>query len=343
MARMTLVLDPLDPCRVGDLATRDGVADVEGVDDLVATVDTRAATTSRSRAKRAAVIRCRSPTSSSARTSTTVEPAEALIVDADVDLHRARRHRPPAPGVGARLLGQPLLERQGPPQDGLELIGHELEVGPAAPGGLDHERLHGEAVLAGDVGGADVEAPQREHAGDRREQSGTVARHHGHVGRVGGDDGATEALDLAHEAAVAVGDQPAWPRRTSPPERCVVTLCTRSATSPAFHWPHAAGPVARLSASVRAARSSSWARSLHRGGHRLHRGGVVEVAAGGDFGEQQVVADQSRQDRHVLGREAHATGHGIDHDLMPASVWSPGKPLPMSCSSGADEQQVGAV
>ena len=104
-----------------------------------------------------------------------------------------RGHRPAALGVGADLLGQPLLERERPPQDRLELVGHELEVRPAAPRGLDDERLDGKAAFAGDVGGANVETAQGEHPGDRGQEPGPVARHHRDIRWLGGHDRPTEA------------------------------------------------------------------------------------------------------------------------------------------------------
>ena len=59
---------------------------------------------------------------------------------------------------------------------------------------------------------------------------------------------------------------------------------TRSATSPAFHGPHADGPVARLSASTMRGQQLERAPVTDLVGHPLGGGRVVEVPSGGGVG-----------------------------------------------------------
>ena len=60
-------------------------------------------------------------------------------------------------------------------------------------------------------------------------------------------------------------------------------------------------------------------------GHRLDGGGVVEVAAGGDVGQQQVVAHHRLTSTSTsAGGEPHAGADGARRSSMPTSVWSPG-------------------
>ena len=70
---------------------------------------------------------------------------------------------------------------------------------------------------------------------------------------------------------------------------------TRSATSPAFHAPQADGPVALLSASVKAAsrcRVSAVADGLRHAGDGLR---IVEVASGRGVGQQEMLAHEVDQ------------------------------------------------
>ena len=90
----------------------------------------------------------------------------------------------------------------------------------------------------------------------------------------------------------------------SPASRRLVRS-TRSATSPAFHEPQADGPVARLSASTRAASRSRVDRLPTSAGHPLGGGRVVEVPPGGRVGQQQVKPDHGDQRVHVVGGQAH--------------------------------------
>ena len=99
---------------------------------------------------------------------------------------------------------------------------------------------------------------------------------------------------------------------------------TSECTSSAFHDPHAAGPVARESASVRAASSSSVPIEPTALATVGDRGVVVEVTPGGDVGQEQVVADEVDEHLDVVRRETHARPATVRMSSMPTSVWSPG-------------------
>ena len=117
-----------------DLPPVDGVPDVEGVDDLVA----EGGDPGRHDVEVEGEERGGDPVQ---------QPDGVLGLDLD---HRRRRRggvvdgdpvstgrgddRPPAVGVGAGLLGQPLLERERAPQDGLELVGHAAPSRATGPG-----------------------------------------------------------------------------------------------------------------------------------------------------------------------------------------------------------------
>ena len=114
---------------------------------------------------------------------------------------------------------------------------------------------------------------------------------------------------------------------------------TRSATSPAFHAPQAEGPVARLSASVRA--PSRWRVDAVAGGpgHAGDGGRVIEVAAGGGVGQQEVVAHEVDEHVDVVGREAHPGGNALD-DLHADLGVVAGEALADVVEQRADEQEV---
>ncbi len=83
-------------------------------------------------------------------------------------------------------------------------------------------------------------------------------------------------------------------------------------------------------------------RVLHGGGHLLDGGGVVEVAPGGDVGQEQVVAHHRLQHRHVGGVEPEPRsdrGQQVDaHVGVVARV-----ALADVVQQGADHEQVGPV
>ena len=93
---------------------------------------------------------------------------------------------------------------------------------------------------------------------------------------------------------------------------------------------------------MRAASSSQHRAVAERGGHRLDRGRVVEVAAGGHVGQQQVVAAQ-RDEHGGVGRvEPHARadpGQQLDADLGVVA----GAALADVVEQGAEHEQVGPV
>jgi hypothetical protein len=68
--------------------------------------------------------------------------------------------------------------------------------------------------------------------------------------------------------------------------------------------------------------------------------GVGEVAPRGDVGQQQVVLDEGDEHVDVLGRQP-SRGASSATTAMPVTVWSPGRPLPMSCSSAPSSSRSG--
>ena len=115
----------------------------------------------------------------------------------------------------------------------------------------------------------------------------------------------------------------------SPASRRLVRS-TSSATSPAFHEPQADGPVARLSASTRAASRSSVERSPTSLATRSAVAGSSRSRRVARVGQEQVEPDHGDQGVHVLGREVPSGCRSRATTVMPTSVWSPGNPLPMS-------------
>ena len=124
------------------------------------------------------------------------------------------------------------------------------------------------------------------------------------------------------------------------------TRSTSSETRPAFHGLHAAGPVAWLSATVRKCRSSSSRRSPTWSATDVDRGRVVEVAAGGDVGQQEVVAHHGHEQGDVAGREAHPRRDLLDDHLAGDGVVvapDADEALADVVQQRADEEQVGPV
>jgi hypothetical protein len=76
--------------------------------------------------------------------------------------------------------------------------------------------------------------------------------------------------------------------------------------------------------------------------HGVDRRRIVEVPPGGQFGEQQVVADEADEDVDVVGAESETTAH--DPDELDSDVGVvPGEALPDVVEERADEEQVGAA
>ena len=87
--------------------------------------------------------------------------------------------------------------------------------------------------------------------------------------------------------------------------------------------------------------SSSSSRAADVGGDMLHGHRVVEVAPGRHHGQQQVMADGGRRSSPRPRRSARPGGRTSRATTSPETLWSPGQPLPMSCSSAGEQQQVG--
>ena len=103
---------------------------------------------------------------------------------------------------------------------------------------------------------------------------------------------------------------------------------------------HAVGPVASESASVSACEEIERLLGADRVDHRVDGGGIAEVAPGGEAREEQVPAHEVDEHRHVGRIEAHAGRHR-SASTTPLSVWSPGPPLPRSCSSAPTSRRSG--
>ena len=97
--------------------------------------------------------------------------------------------------------------------------------------------------------------------------------------------------------------------------------------------PHGSAPRSRSSTSVVPSTSAT----------AVDRRGVVEVAPGRGLDQQQVVAHEQRDRRDVLRRRARAGSRPSSASGTPASLWSPGAPLPMSCSSAATSSRSGRL
>ena len=99
--------------------------------------------------------------------------------------------------------------------------------------------------------------------------------------------------------------------------------------------------MARASASVRACSRSRVLRGADGGRHRRDRRRVVEVAAGRRVRQQQVVADERRPGSRCRAASNPRRGARSATTATPASVWSPGQPLPMSCSRAPTSSRSG--
>ena len=76
-------------------------------------------------------------------------------------------------------------------------------------------------------------------------------------------------------------------------------------------------------------------------GDEVDRAGVVEVAAGGDVGQQQVVLDEGDERVDVAWREPHPRRRSPRTSSMPTAVWSPGAALADVVQQRADDEEVG--
>ncbi len=97
-------------------------------------------------------------------------------------------------------------------------------------------------------------------------------------------------------------------RRRRSSDRACRTRRARSATSPARQDVHAWGEVARASASVSTSSRSSVSTSWIRADDVRDGGRVLEVAGGGDLGQQQVPAHQAADQGDLAVVEAHPGG-----------------------------------
>ena len=142
-------------------------------------VETFAEVTSSRHSTKARVIRWSWPTTSSARTSTTVAAIDALLSTVTWVETSWGAARPPGVPVGASPLGELGLDLEPSVHHGREVVGEACRGGPPTERGFDGEHLDGHPVLAGDDRGADVETVEREHAGHLRQQTRPVGSHHG--------------------------------------------------------------------------------------------------------------------------------------------------------------------
>ena len=131
---------------------------------------------------------------------------------------------------------------------------------------------------------------------------------------------------------------------SGPPPSTCATRSTSSSTSSAFHEPHADGPVASESASVSACEQLEHERRQPTAlGHRCDGAVVVEVAAGGDVGQQEVVAHHACSEHlDVVGRQAHPRADALDELDADLGVIA-GIALADVVQQRAEHEQVGSV
>ena len=234
----------------------------------------------------------------------------AVVVDAHVALHGfGRLHL--APAVRARPLGEAGLDRQLPGEGAVEIVGHLVPHDLTVIGHGDAELVGGHAETARPLvvgmrfSGDDGEAVQADDAGGAAEQAGSVGCH---------DGDAVAVVDHLHEP---LGHQRQNLGRREQSPRCrdsdrVVT---------AEHPPDLGDQLVDQLGLPRAPRRRSGGPRVGLGqrgeqferevvadgiGHRVDGRVVRQVAARGDLGQQQVMADELGDDRGVGRREPEA-------------------------------------
>ncbi len=211
------------------------------------------------------------------------------VVDGDPSLRGGRRRRPPVAGVVAL----PFLElrRQGePPVEGGGEVGPctRSQSGRCVEGRrhLEAQQRHAGRRIRQGGGRSDGHPGQGQDAGNRGQQPRPVRRGHGQTAcRRPAAGGRRPARAPVCRVRCRRPGHSAGGR----PSRMAAVKSTSRATRPAFHGPHADGPVARLSASVRAASRSQGVAIADGRGHRRRRwpghrglgGWPLPAAAGG--------------------------------------------------------------
>ena len=267
------------------------------------------------------------PDASGARTSITVAARDSSL--SKITRGGSALGRGLGVGAGGRCgpAPQPGVEGEAAGEGLLDVGAHPVPVDAQPPAWTTRhpEVLQRHAGVARECAAADSTSRplSASTAGHPAEQPGPVGGHDGERVAAGHHVGAPRRA--ARPAARASGSRCAPPRAWSRPPARAAARCTSSSTSSAFQALHAAGPVASESASVRAASSSSGGGDAHLGRPPSRWCRVVEVAAGGHVGEQQVVADHVLMSTaDVVGGEAHARAQLEHHAPCPTSVWSPG-------------------
>ena len=129
----------------------------------------------------------------------------------------------------------------------------------------------------------------------------------------------------------------------SAPSSTARVRSTRSATSCSFHEPHADGPVASESASVRACSSSSVADVADGVGDLADRRRVGQVAAHGDVGQQQVVLHEPHEDRRRRSAGARAAGRSRATSAIPLARVIAGVALAEVVEQRPEHEEVGPI
>ena len=230
------------------------------------------------------------------------------VVDRHGDLRGPGRRRPARARVGAVLGLQALVELEGAVQ------------------GARHVRLDGRPVRLAVEGRFHVEdlerhvarprtrrrpqhvaAVEREHAGHGGEQAGPVRRDD----RDAAPEGAQREAALLHRA-----DQLRWHRRRGwGGERATVehVADARGEGRDELRLPRSPCGRPRGDAVGFGQRGEERERPavLHQASDDVRRRGVVQIAAGGHLGEDEVVGDEAQEDRDVLLGEAHAPNDAL--------------------------------
>ena len=313
--------------------------DVEGVDDLVAhRHDPGGADVEAEVGERARAIRKSRPIASGARTSTIVVGAGTEVVDDHPRLGLPRPRWGGGADASAAMLLEPLLDRQLAPQSELHVGGHRAPVGAVA---VAVPRLELELR---DRGTARQRASRRGRTSWPWSASTPTTRLN-----TPGSSGATTVTSPAPSTSTppATRSTSASSPRSGPARLRVgagehgARRVRRARDEAGLPVAPRAGPVASESASVSAASRCEQLDVPTGVGDRGDRGGVVEVAAGGDRGQEQVVAHHARRALDVGRLEAHPRGDSVGERSTPSSVWSPGQPLPMSWSSAPTRSRSG--
>src|SRR5690606_32681584 len=190
------------------------------------------------------------------------------------------------------------------------------------------------------AGGLDGEAVQRENAGRAPEQAGTVGRGDGDAGPGDADGGAV----VAHEGQQA-GAEDGGGRRRPAGQRgggAAGELGDEPGLPGAPGGGAGGGAVGDREGGEQVDDLAFAAGHRgDRGGDGLHGDGIVDVAAGGGLGQQQVVADERLQDGDVLFGEAEACCDVAGDDRAGGGVVA-GPALADVVQERAHEGEVGA-